>query len=370
MMGRQGALAGQTGGRDADPRPLTTDTGEAAEALGRFVATVAMLRGPQGCPWDRRQTHVSIARNMVEEAYEAAQAMEDGDPDELCGELGDVLLQVVLQAQIAADEGEFTIADVARAADAKMVRRHPHVFGVEASAAALGVAPEELAHEAGEVDGAEDVASMWDRIKLIEHRQDAERRRARASQAGDGAGATGGPGERGQGLMDDVPRMQPALMQAQGIVRKAAAAGFFWDERQGAWDKVSEELGELADALRERASVGGGRAAEAGDMLGEGSGESVAGAKDAWQAAQAHATDELGDVLFSLVCVAHQEGLDAEAALMSTLAKFRRRWAIIERGAREQGKAPEELTLAEQDALWEQAKAQERRRGTASPDMR
>ena len=159
-----------------------------------FVATIAALRAPDGCPWDRAQTHQSIAHNMIEEAYEAVDAIEAVDVAHLREELGDVLLQVVLQSQIASDAGEFDINDVCADVNEKMVRRHPHVFG-EAQAANAG-----------------DVLDLWDRVKMAE--------KGAADEAADGAG------ERREGLLDGVPTSFPALMQAQKISRKAAAAGF------------------------------------------------------------------------------------------------------------------------------------------------
>ena len=164
-------------------------------AFDQFVATISALRAPDGCPWDREQTHSSIAHNMIEEAYEAVDAIEAGDVAHMREELGDVLLQVVLQSQIAADAGEFDIEDVAADVDAKMVRRHPHVFGDEAAA------------------GASEVLNLWDKVKLQE------------KQAADQAGEDNGS-EPPAGLLDGVPVSFPALMQAQKISRKAAAAGF------------------------------------------------------------------------------------------------------------------------------------------------
>ncbi len=171
-----------------------------------FVELIARLRAPDGCPWDREQTHRSIAKNMVEEAYEAVHAIETTDVAGLCEELGDVLLQVVLHAQIARDDGEFTIDDVVSGITEKIVRRHPHVFGEqEAASSAL------------------EVHHVWDRIK-----------RAEKSDAG-------------KGLLDDVPRAMPALLMAQTISRKAVAAGFEWESLDGVIDKLNEEVAELAE---------------------------------------------------------------------------------------------------------------------------
>ena len=183
-----------------------------------FVETIARLRAPDGCPWDREQTHRSIAHNMIEEAYEAVDAIEAGDVGHLREELGDVLLQVVLQAQIAADAGEFTIDDVCRDINAKMVRRHPHIFG-DAKASS-----------------ADQVTDIWDQVKMRERK---------ASEGGEGSH---------KGLLDGVPTSFPALMQAQKISRKAVAAGFEWGDEAGVWAKVAEEVGEFKEAAREGAS--------------------------------------------------------------------------------------------------------------------
>ena len=186
---------------------------DAREELQSFVNTIWRLRQPDGCPWDRKQTHASIVKNMVEEAYEAVDCIEAEDPAHLCEELGDVLMQVVLHAQIAADAGEFTIADVARGVDEKLIRRHPHVFG-EAAA-----------------EDAEDVLAIWDSVKL------AEKAAADARAAESDAAPTG--------LLDAVPRSLPALMQAQKVSKKAAAVGFEWETVDDVWAKVAEERAEF-----------------------------------------------------------------------------------------------------------------------------
>lgn len=186
----------------------------AGETFAAFVDTIAALRAPNGCPWDREQTHESIARNMIEEAYEAVDAIEQHDATHLCEELGDVLLQVVLQSQIAADAGEFTVADVCRDVNAKMIRRHPHVFGEAAAGSA------------------EDVLSIWDNVKLAEK------------------SAADAQSEEPEGLLDSVPASFPALLQAYKISRKAVAAGFEWDTVEDVWAKVEEEIAEFKQACR------------------------------------------------------------------------------------------------------------------------
>jgi tetrapyrrole methylase family protein/MazG family protein len=249
-----------------------------------FVEVIARLRRPDGCPWDRAQTHKSIAKNMVEEAYEAVHAIETDDVAGLREELGDVLLQVVLQSQIAADEGEFAIPDVIAEITDKIVRRHPHVFG-----------------EAAGADTPAEVHKRWDEIK-------------RAEKA-----------EQGKGLLDEVPHALPALMLAQTISRKAVAAGFEWESLDGVWAKVHEELDEL-------------KAAEPGSP---------------------EAADEIGDVLFTIVNLARKQGIDAETALRGTCEKFRGRWAAMEADAREAGRDIADMTLDEQEGLWQKAKERE-----------
>ena len=245
-----------------------------------FVDVIAALRAPDGCPWDREQTHRSIAKNMVEEAYETVHAIETDDVAALRDELGDGLLQVVLHSQIAADSGEFTIDDVVSAISAKIIRRHPHVFGdVEAGTAT-------------------EVLRTWDSIKAEER------------------------AEKGQGLLDTVPHALPALMAAQQISRKAVSAGFEWETLDGVWEKVHEELEEL-------------RATEPGSP---------------------EAADEIGDVLFTVVNLARKQGIDAETALRGTCDKFRSRWSAMEEAAEGQGRTVSELSLSEQEALWQHAK--------------
>lgn len=259
-----------------------------------LVRTVWRLRQPDGCPWDREQTHQSIAKNMIEEAFEAVDAIEGSQTRHMEEELGDVLMQVVLHAQIASDEGTFDIDDVCRGINEKLVRRHPHVFG-DASAS-----------------DANEVLGIWDQVKLGEHRKAGEE----ASQAG----------ERREGLLDGVPVQLPALMQAQKISRKAAAAGFEWRTTDDVWAQVYSEIDEF------RAEPSGSLEAEL----------------------------EFGDILFALINVARREHIDAEAALRATCAKFRRRWASMEEAAWASGRDIADVSNDEQEALWAAAKLKER----------
>ena len=191
----------------------TSTLSDAREEMQSLVETIWRLRQPDGCPWDCKQTHESIGKNMIEEAYEALDCIEAGDEAHLREELGDVLMQVVLHAQIAADAGAFTMADVARDINEKLIRRHPHVFG-ERSA-----------------DSADEVLAIWDSVKLAE----------KGAKDADAAEA----GERPEGLLEGVPRSLPALMEAQKVSRKAASAGFEWETVADVWDKVAEERAEF-----------------------------------------------------------------------------------------------------------------------------
>lgn len=275
-----------------------------------FVATIEALRAPDGCPWDKVQTHQSIASNMVEEAYEAVDAIEADDVPHMVEELGDVLLQVVLQSQIAADAGEFTINDVCRAVNEKIVRRHPHVFGDV---------------QAGD---ANEVLDVWDQIKMAE--------KEAADAAVDDTGAAPA------GLLDGVPRSFPALMQAQKISRKAASAGFDWPDVEAVWAKVDEEVAELREAYAAAPKSSNGKVDAAADP-----------------AAKAAVELELGDVLFSLVNVARKMGVNAEEALRGTCGKFRARWAFMEGAAAGQGCRIEDMAADEREALWQMAKTLE-----------
>lgn len=193
-------------------RDLSTLIDASAE-LQHLVQTIWRLRQPDGCPWDREQTHRSIGKNMIEEAYEALDCIEADDAVHLREELGDVLMQVVLHAQIAADAGEFTLADVARDIDAKLIRRHPHVFGD------------------ADAESSDEVLKIWDEVKLAERAA-----KDKAVAAGEAAP---------EGLLDGVPTHLPALMQAQKVSRKAAAVGFEWETVQDVWDEVAEERAEF-----------------------------------------------------------------------------------------------------------------------------
>ena len=286
---------------DAASRQRPGAPGEHPE-FDRLVRTIWRLRQRDGCPWDRVQTHASISKNMIEEAYEAVQCIADGDETHLREELGDVLMQVLLHAQIAADggvaggtDGAYDIDDVCRELNEKLVRRHPHVFGDPA--------------EVGAVDSAGQVLDIWDSVKKDER---------------EAAGA--GDAEAVPGLLDSVPVSLPALMQAQKISKRAAKAGFDWDSVEAVWAKVAEERAEY-----EAEEPGSDAAAE-----------------------------EFGDILFALVNVARKQGVDAEEALAASNRKFRRRWVRVEALARElDGTDASDESTVRLNELWDQAKSEE-----------
>ena len=250
----------------------------------RLVALIAQLRGPEGCPWDREQTHESLKPMTLEEAYEVVEAIDEQSGDAaLAGELGDLLVHVVFHSQIAREGARFDIDEVIDRVTDKMIRRHPHVFG-DARA-----------------ESSADVLKSWEELKRAER------------------GA-----ERRQGLLDSVSRSQPAVMEAFQMSEKAARVGFDWPDPTGALAKLEEELEEL-------------RAALADD-------DSRAGA------------EELGDLLFAAVNVARLAGVDPESALKRANRKFKRRFGHVEGELRERGRAPDQASPQEMEALWEHAK--------------
>lgn len=240
---------------------------------------IARLRSPEGCPWDRKQTHASLQPFLIEECYEVLQAIEKGDHQKLCEELGDLLLQVMLHAQIASESGQFDIDDVVAGIAAKLVHRHPHVFGGE------------------KVTEAKEVELNWEVLKQEEK------------------GAE-------ESLLSGVPETMPALAHSQAVQRRAAAVGFDWENSDDILDKLTEEVAELkrASSLQEK-------------------------------------TREFGDLLFTLANIARRLDIDLETALRSANQRFCQRFKYMEQLCRERGMELGSLSLEQQDALWEEAKA-------------
>jgi ATP diphosphatase len=273
---------------------------EASRDISRLIEIMEALRDPKtGCPWDIVQTFETIKPYTIEEAYEVADAIERSDMDDLCEELGDLLLQVVYHARMAEEAGEFSFGDVVHAVTRKMIRRHPHVFAVSGA------------------DTPKAVKIQWDEIKADEKRERAERRARRGITE-----------DFKTGFLGSVQRAQPALTEALKLQQKAAKVGFDWSQAEPILDKIEEEIGELREALH------------------SGRKEKVA--------------DELGDLIFALVNIGRHVEADPEDALRGTNTKFRRRFSYIETELQKSGETLEAATLERMEELWQAAKKGER----------
>jgi ATP diphosphatase len=286
---------------------------DAGALFQESVAIMARLRGPGGCPWDREQSFATIRKYTLEETYEVLDAIEREHWADLAEELGDLLLQVLFYAQMGDEAGYFSIIDVLGHLNRKLIRRHPHVFGDEASAAAGNRAQVDAA-TATEAKG---VLANWEAIKKAEKTQ-AEKKQA--EEARDDSSAS---------LLDEVPRNFPALLEAAKLGGKAAKVGFDWPDRVGLLEKVAEECREIDAAVQEEVQAGAPPKAVEG---------------------------EVGDLLFTVVNLARHLKVDPELALRRTNAKFRRRFAAMEQAS---DRALSEHNAAELEALWAQAKQQE-----------
>jgi len=281
--------------------PIAPETAVAGPWGMPFISN--RLRQPDGCPWDREQTHASLRKHLLEETYEVYDALERGATPALAEELGDLLLQVILHAQLAAEEGVFDLADVQASIGRKIVRRHPHVFGDAVARTAA------------------DVNRQWERIKAD------ERALAAAVAAEDGAAVDGPATETPvpKSALDGISPSMPALAASQEMQERAAAIGYDWPDVEGVLDKVAEELAELAEATNERDRV-----------------------------------EEFGDLLLVVVNVGRKLGIESEAALRAANEKFRRRFGRVERLAAQRDVALRDLDFEALDRLWAEAKELER----------
>jgi len=257
--------------------------------IEKLVALVARLRGENGCPWDREQTHETLKPMLVEETFETLDALDSGVPADLKDELGDLLFQIVFHAQIAREKGEFDLGDVIDRSYEKMTRRHPHIFG------------------AADMKTSEDVLKNWEDIKA------AEKGIASSSRS-----------DSERSLLDGIPKKIPALYRAYQMTAKAARVGFDWRHLEDVLKKLDEEAEELEDAVSR------------GDR------EQIAG--------------EIGDLLFVAVNIARTLGVDPETALERSNRKFEKRFRFIETAIKQQGRELKDASLAEMDALWDEAK--------------
>lgn len=291
---------------------------------------MARLRAPGGCPWDREQTFDTIQRYTLEETYEVIEAIDNRDWKELTGELGDLLLQVLFYAEMAQEEGRFSIDDVLDALSSKLISRHPHVFG------------DVQAHDA------QQVLKNWEAFKAEERRK-----KSREQDTGYREKAIGHwPEEVGNGedtiepapefLLDGVSTRMPAMLEAHKISSRAAHVGFDWPEIEGLFDKLREETRELKEHIQHLPP----------DALKAGNTSRVP------EALREKIEAEVGDLFFVMVNLARYLSVDSESALRKTNRKFRQRFGWIEQQLRKQGKKLEDSNLEEMEALWQQAKRQ------------
>jgi len=272
----------------------------AGEWFAKLVALQARLRGPNGCPWDREQTHESLRKFLIEEAYEVLDAMESGDANKFASELGDLLLQVIFHSILAEETAQFTISDVIESVYTKMIRRHPHVFGeVTAKTSAA-------------------VLKNWEEIK----------RQERAGEAAEPS------------VLATVPRSLPAVLEAYQLTRRASHVGFDWENLAGVLDKLDEEKRELTALLSEEiAALGATRAPAASEAM-------------------QRIEEEIGDLLFVCVNIARFLHVDPEIALKKANAKFKQRFQRMEMAAASKGSRFADLSREHKEELWDRSKTQ------------
>jgi tetrapyrrole methylase family protein/MazG family protein len=263
---------------------------------------MTVLRSPEGCAWDREQTHDSIKKNLIEEAYEAVETIENNDINSLKEELGDVILQVVFHSQIAEEKKEFDINAVLKEIINKLHRRHPHVFGNKSN------------------KDPEEVLADWEEIKKNERKKNPRKT---------------------ESIFNDIPKMMPALHYAFEVQNRAARLGFDWEDKKDVLKKVKEELAELNNALKKQNYTDLKQKKVAGD-----------GAKD-------EIMQELGDLFFSLVNLARRLDVDSEEALRCASRKFIRRFDAMEKLAKDRSLKFKDLSLIRKDELWETVKSNE-----------
>jgi tetrapyrrole methylase family protein/MazG family protein len=288
----------------ATKRSARKQTTPANPGFGKLFEDLVQLQirllAPNGCPWDREQTHDSLRTYLIEEAYEVLDALESGDPDKFAEELGDLLLQIIFHSELASQAGRFNVGDVIQRVHTKMVRRHPHVFGTD------------------KADSAAQVLKNWEQLKSEERRQERASKSLTSMEPSD---------EESESILSGIPRTLPAVMEAYQLTRRASRVGFDWPDIAGVLAKLREEIDELESEI-------------------------VTGTP-------ADIESEAGDLLFSVVNVVRFLKLDPEIALKKSNRKFVQRFKQMETRAATKGKKLADLNAAELDALWNQAKARE-----------
>jgi MazG family protein len=303
-----------------------SSTGERFE---RAVAIMERLRAPGGCPWDREQTFDSIKPYTLEETYEVLEAIDNRDWDELPGELGDLLLQVLFYSEMAKEQRTFSIDDVLDRLSDKLVNRHPHVFGDT------------------KADTSAEVKRNWETLKT-------EERKKRSSGNAEKAGAEAGGETRrsSSSILSGISTSMPSLLEAHKLSSRAAQVGFDWPNMEGLFDKLAEETLELREHLQEFPAPG---------PHPEGRGVAGSGQQIVPEDLRSRLEEEVGDLFFVLVNIARYLTLDPESALRKTNRKFRRRFQWMEQQLGENGNTLESASMDKLESLWQQAKKQERR---------
>jgi MazG family protein len=298
------------------------------ERFERAVGIMERLRAPGGCPWDREQTFDSIKPYTLEETYEVLEAIDKRDWDELTGELGDLMLQVLFYSEMAKEQGTFSIDDVLDRLSTKLVNRHPHVFGdVKADTAA-------------------EVKRNWEALKV-------EERKKRASEGEGPSDSSAGAGKHDKSkhsVLAGVSSAMPSLLEASKLSSRAAQVGFDWPNVEGLFDKLREETDELREHLKEFPEPG---------PRPQGRGVAGSGRQAVLQALQEKLEEEVGDLFFVMVNIARYLSVDPESALRKTNRKFKRRFQWMEERLHETGRTPEQVTMEELESLWQQAKREE-----------
>jgi ATP diphosphatase len=294
------------------------------ERFERAVAIMARLRAPGGCPWDREQTFDSIKPYTLEETYEVLEAIDNRDWQELPGELGDLLLQVLFYSEMGKEQGTFSIDDVLDRLSRKLVDRHPHVFADT------------------KADTSAEVKRNWEALKV-------EERKKRLTE---NAGTTDGTaGKTAPSILAGISSSMPSMLEAHKLSSRAAQLGFDWPDIEGLFEKLGEETAELRQHLKEFPAPG---------PRPEGRGVAGSGRPVISEELRLRLEEEVGDLFFVLTNIARYLSLDPESALRKTNRKFRRRFQWMEQRLQERGIAPENTSMDELESLWQQAKQQER----------
>jgi MazG family protein len=293
------------------------------ERFERAVAIMERLRAPGGCPWDREQTFDSIKPYTLEETYEVLEAIDNRDWEELPGELGDLLLQVLFYSEMAKEQGTFSIDDVLDRLSRKLVDRHPHVFGDT------------------KADTSADVKRNWEALKVEE----------RKKRRGETAGPAEATEKTAPSILAGISSSMPSLLEAHKLSSRAAQVGFDWPDMEGLFEKLGEETAELRQHLRDFPAPG---------PRPEGRGVAGSGRQSIPEDLRMRLEEEVGDLFFVLVNIARYLALDPESALRKTNRKFRRRFQWMEQRLHEIGASPESVSAEELESLWQQAKQQEK----------